>query len=107
MFSIAQAEQTVKPMAKIQVYFNNGYSCQTPWHVGEKVNGAIVTDLGHFRNSEEAVAVGASYARLTGLDLTVPYWLQRIADEKLVDDARYAECRENDNIGREESSAGW
>lgn len=94
-------------LPQIKVYFNNGASVTQPWHVAGTEGNAMATDHGQFSNAETAIIHAAELARITSKPLIVPAWLQTLADEIAEDDARYADLRENDNIGRDESSAGW
>ena len=90
-------------LSQIQVYFNNGFSVQRPWHVAGMEGKALATDHGHFTNAETAIMHACELARISQVKLIVPHWLQTLADEIARDDARYADLRENDDIGREES----
>ncbi len=94
-------------LSQIQVYFNNGASVRKPWHVAGMEGKALATDHGHFTNAETAIMHACELARITQTALVVPAWLQTLADEIAADDALYVECRENDNIGREECQGGW
>jgi hypothetical protein len=94
-------------LSQIAVYFNNGASVRQPWHVASMEGKALATDHGHFTNAETAIMHACELVRISRAALVVPTWLQTLADEIAADDARYAECRENDNIGCEECQGGW
>ena len=93
-------------VTQVKVYFNNGSSVTKPWHVAGIEGRAIATDHGHFTTAETAVMHATELARISQAALVVPHWLQTMADEIAADDARFADCQENDRIGQEESR-GW
>ena len=92
---------------QIQVYFNNGVSVRKPWHVAGMEGKAVAVNHGQFTNAETAIMHAAELARITKAKLIVPAWLEVLADEIARDDARYADCRENDSIGQAECQGGW
>lgn len=94
-------------LPQIKVYFNNGVSVSQPWHVAGTEGNAMATDHGQFSNAETAIMHAAELARISSKPLIVPAWLQALADEIAADDARFADCQENDRIGYEESRGGW
>lgn len=94
-------------LPQVRVFFNNGASVSHPWHVAGTEGNAMATDHGQFSNAETAIIHAAELARISRKPLIVPAWLQALADEIAEDDARFAELRENDSIGYEESRGGF
>ena len=94
-------------LSQIQVYFNNGDSFRKPRHVAGMEGKAVAVNHGQFTDADTAIMHACELARISQAALVVPQWLQALADEIAQDAARYADCRENDNIGREECQGGW
>lgn len=94
-------------LSQIRVYFNNGDSVRQPWHVAGMEGKAVAVNHGQFTNAETAIMHACELARISKTKLIVPAWLEVLAAEIAADDARFADCRENDNIGREECQGGW
>lgn len=66
---------------QVKVYFNNGFSCQRPWHVAGMEGKAIADDHGHFTTAETAIMHAVKLARSLQTPLIVPHWLQPLATE--------------------------